>query len=142
MASTVNEQQVLWAAASSKTVSANTIQWADAITLNVEDWDGSLSVSADNAGTPASGDVCDVYIAWSNGDILGDSGNDYDTDEHAQYIGRLDTFTTNNPGEDPARRTWAIAVSGKTALKVGVICPQAATRNVVVRARLNTHRPQ
>lgn len=142
MASSVNEQQVLWSAASSKTVSANTIQWSDAITLNVEDWEASLTVNADNAGTPASGDTCDVYVAWSNGDVLGDTGNDYDSDEHAQFVGRLDTYATNTPGEDPARRTWSLNVSGKTALKIGVTCAQAATRNIVVRARLNTHRPQ
>lgn len=142
MASSVNEQQVLWSAASSKTVSANTIQWSDAITLNVEDWEASLTVNADNAGTPASGDTCDVYVAWSNGDVLGDTGNDYDSDEHAQFVGRLDTYATNTPGEDPARRTWSLNVSGKTALKIGVTCAQASTRNIVVRARLNTHRPQ
>jgi hypothetical protein len=142
MASTINEQQVLWSAASSVTVSANTIQWSDGVTLNAEDWDAALSVSADNAGTPASGDTCDVYVAWSTGDILGDSSNDYDTNEHAQFIGRLDTFGTNTPGEDPARGTFVIEVSGKTALKVGVICAQAASRSVVVRARLATHRPQ
>lgn len=142
MASSKVETQIQWSAADSKTVSANTIQWSDALTLNAEDWAGSLQVSADNAGTPASGDTCAVYVAWSTGDILGDSGNDFDTDEHAEFVGMLDTYSTNTPGEDPARRTWPLAVRGKTALKVGVVCPQAATRNVVVRARLATHRPQ
>jgi hypothetical protein len=141
MASVLNTQQVQWAAADSKTVAANTIQWSDAITLNVEDWDGSLQVSADNAGTAAAGDTCDVYIGWSNGDVLGDTGNDFDTDEHAEFVGRLDTYATNSPGEDPARKTWDINVSGKVALRIGVICPQAATRNIAVRARLTTHRP-
>lgn len=142
MASSKVETQIQWSGADSKTVSANTIQWSDAFTPNAEDWDGSLQVSADNAGTPASGDTCDVYVAWSNGDLLGDSGNDYDTDEHAEWVGRLDTYGTNTPGEDPARRTWLLELSGKTACKIGVLCPQAATRNIVVRARLNTHRPQ
>lgn len=142
MASTINEQQVLWASASSKTVSVNTIQWSDAITLNVEDWDGSVQVNADNAGTPASGDTCDVYVGWSTGDILGDTGNDYDSDEHSEYVGRLDTYAANTPGEDPARQTWPLSVSGKSAMRIGVICAQAATRNIVVRARLVTHRPQ
>ena len=51
MASTINETQVQWSASDSKTVSANSIQWSDAISLNVEDWNGSLQVNADNAGT-------------------------------------------------------------------------------------------
>lgn len=142
MASTVNEAQITWSAAASITVNSATVQVSDAVTFNVEDWDASLQVSADNAGTPASGDVCDVYVAWTTGDILGDTGDDYDTTEHAQFIGRLDTYTANTPGEDPARRTWPLNVSGKKGAKVMVSCPQAATRNVVVRARVVTHRPQ
>lgn len=143
MASSVNETGLTWDAGSnSKTVSSSTVVWTDAATLNAEDWDGSVQVSADNAGTPASGDVCDVYAAWSNGDILGDSGDDFDTVEHAQFLGRLDTYGTNTPGEDPARRTFTLSLSGKKALKIGVSCPQAGTRNIVVRARLVTHRPQ
>lgn len=143
MASSVNENAITWSSGSaSSTVSSSTVVWSDALTLNAEDWDGSLSVNADNAGTPASGDICDVYVAWSNGDILGDTGDDFDTTEHAEYVGRLDTYSTNTPGEDPARRTWDIKVSGKKAMKVGVSCPQAASRNIVVRARVGTHRPQ
>ena len=142
MASTTNVTTVTWSSSASKTVSANTIQWSDAITLNVEDWDGKLSVSVDNAGTPGSGDVCDVYIGWTLGDLLGDSGNDYDSDEHGEYIGRLDTYGSNTPGEDPARKTWDINPSGATGLRVGVLCPQASTRNMTVRALLGVHRPQ
>ena len=73
MASSINETGVTWSAAASVTVSSATVVASDAITLNAEDWDASLQVNADNSGTPASGDVCDVYVAWSNGDILGDS---------------------------------------------------------------------
>ena len=143
MASTVNETGITWpTAAASITVSSSTVQASEAVTLNVEDWDASLTVNADNAGTPASGDVCDVYVAWTNGDVLGDSGDDYDTTEHAQFVGRLDTYATNTPGEDPARRTWSLNVSGKKGFKVLVSCPQAGSRNIVVRARLVTHRPQ
>lgn len=137
MASSVNEFQVLWAAATSKTVSTATINWSDAVLLNIEDWDGSIQVNANNSGTPASGDTCAVYVGWSDGDILGDTGNDYDTDKSPEFVGQIDTST-----ENPARRTYPLMVSGKTALRIGVICAQAATRNIVVRARLNTHRPQ
>lgn len=142
MASSKSTYTVQWSGSASKTVSAATIQWSDAITLNDEDWAGSLQVSADNAGTPASGDTCDVYIAWSNGDLLGDTGNDYDTDEHGEFVMRLDTYASNTPGEDPARRTAPIELAGKVAMKVGVICAQAATRNIVVRALVIAHRAQ
>lgn len=142
MASSVQETGVTWSSAASVTVSSATVVWSDAVTLNVEDWDGSLQVNADNSGTPGSGDVCNVYVAWSNGDVLGDSGDDFDTTEHAEFVGQLDTYSSNTPGEDPARRTWALQVSGKKGLKVGASCPQAASRNIVVRARLVTHRPQ
>ena len=142
MASSIQETGVTWSSADSVTVSSATVVWSDPITLNAEDWEGSIQLNADNAGTPASGDVCDVYVAWSNGDVLGDSGDDFDTTEHAEPVGRLDTYATNTPGEDPARRTWSINVSGKKALKVGVSCPQAASRSIAVRARLVTHRPQ
>jgi hypothetical protein len=45
------------------------------------------------------------FILWTSGDILGDSASDYDTVEHAQLLCVLDTYATNTPGEDPARRT-------------------------------------
>lgn len=142
MASSNPGQALAWSAASSVTVSSSTVVWSDPITLDVEDWEGSVQINADNAGTPASGDVCDVYVAWSNGDTLGDSGDDFDTPEHSEFVGRLDTYSSNTPGEDPARKTWDIRVSGKKALKIGVSCPQAGSRNIVVRGRLVTHRPQ
>lgn len=142
MASSKNEQQVQWSAADYKTVSANTIQWSDAITLNAEDWRGALEINADNAGTPASGDTCSVYVGWSLGDVLGDSGDDFPTDEYGEYLCLLDTYATNTPGEDPARCVVPLDVAGKKALKIGVVCPQATSRNITVRARLLTHRPQ
>lgn len=141
MAASIVESQIQWAAADSKTVSANTIQWSDALALTALDGEYQLQVSADNAGTPASGDTCVVYIARTTGDILGDSASDYDTDEHGEMVMYLDTYATNTPGEDPARKTVPIDVAGAVALKVGVICAQAATRNIVVRARVSRTRP-
>lgn len=142
MPSSINEQQVQWAAAASITLADNNRHDSDAITFNVEDWDGSVQISADNLGTPASGDTVDVYVKWSNGDILGDTGDDFDTDEHAEFLCRLDTYPTNTPGEDPARKTVPLMISGKKACKLSVVAAQGATRNIAVRARLVTHRPQ
>lgn len=141
MASSRNEQQILWSAASSITLSSATRQVSDAVTLNVEDWDGEIQVYADNQGTPASGDVVDCYIHYTTGDVLGDSGDDYPTNEHAEFLCRLDTFATNTPGEDPASRAVPIRTTAK-GFKISVESPNAATRNVVVRARVITHRGQ
>ena len=142
MASSVVETQILWSTASSVSLSTNSRVDSDALGLNIEDWDGSVQLSADNSGTPASGDTVDVYVKWSNGDVLGDSGDDYDTDDHAQFVCRLDTFTTNTPGEDPARATVPLKVSGKKGMKLSVVANQGASRAVTFRARLVTHRPQ
>jgi hypothetical protein len=135
MAAAIIETQVLWAAASSKTVSAATIQWSDAMSCTVLDDAYQLQVSADNAGTPASGDYVDFYWKSSTGDVLGDSANDYETDEHATYLGRVDTVAANTPGEDPARKYFELPV-GATAGKLSYKCNQAATRNIVLRARI------
>lgn len=141
MANSYAETAITWdGGSSSKTVSSSTVVWSDAVSVNADDWDGSVTVSADNAGTPASGDIVDWYIAWTNGDILGDSGDDYDTTEHAEPLYRTDTYSTNTPGEDPVRRTLDVIVSGKKAFKIGASCPQAASRNIVVRARFGSHR--
>lgn len=142
MAASINEAQVTWSAASSIKLSAATRTDSDAFNIDVNDIAGSLQISADNLGTPALGDVLDVYVKWSNGDVLGDSGNDYDTSEHAQFLCRLDTYVTNKPGEDPAMKTVPLAVIGKKACMISIEAPQAATRNIVVRARIVTNRQQ
>ncbi len=141
MASSRNSTQITWSAANSVTVSSATVVWSDLFTFNAEDWQAEVQVNADNAGTPASGDVCNVYIAYSTGDILGDSGDDVASVEHAELLFQLDTYGANTPGEDPANRSAPVRCGAKS-FKLGVSCPQAATRNVVVRAMLCTHRGQ
>lgn len=139
MALTRSETAITWSSAASITLSSATRQDSDAITFDATDIAASIQINADNAGTPASGDVLDIYIKWTTGDILGDTGDDYDTSEHAMFLGRLDTVAANTPGEDPARRTYSIPVSAK-GFKLSVEAPQAGTRNIVVRARLASQR--
>jgi len=135
--STLVEEQILWATASSKSVTSATIAWSDAMTVDPNYWDGVLQVEADNSGTPASGDTCVVYIARSNGDIANAAGSDdFDSDEHGELIMVLDTYASNTPGEDPARKTLPVNIGGCKSYKIGVVCAQAATRNVTVRARM------
>lgn len=140
MASSRNESQITWSSASSKSVSSATTETSDAFTFNVEDWDGVVQLSADNDGTPAAGDTVDFYIAYTAGDILGDSGSDYDTTEHAQWLARIDTVAANTPGEDPGRLTVPIQTA---ALGFKVIAKNNSSgRAITVRARVVTHRPQ
>lgn len=141
MASSRVEAQVTWSAASSITVSSATVVWSDAFLFNAEDWEAELQVNVDNAGSAGGGDVCTVYVAYSAGDILGDSGNDFASVEHAEFCMQLDTYATSTPGEDPANRSAPLRTA-PTGCKIGLSCPNAATRNMVVRARIVTHRPQ
>lgn len=135
MAGSINETQVLWATAASVSLANNNGTDSDAVAINADDDSGSVQASADNAGTPASGDVVDIYVKWSNGDVLGDSADDFDTSEHAEWLGRLDTYATNTPGEDPARKTFSFRARGKKAFKIFAVAAQGASRAITFRAR-------
>lgn len=141
MASSRPETGITWSSAASVTLSSATASTSDAFSYNLEDWDAELAVHVDNAGTPASGDVVNVRVAYSGGNIDGSAGDDYATTEHAESVGRLDTWSTNSPGEDPALLVVPLRTGAK-ALKLVVDAPQAASRNIVVRAGVITHRPQ
>lgn len=141
MASSRVSTALVWSATNNVTISSATAVASDAFTYNAEDWDASIQVNADNAGTPASGDYIDLWIAYTSGDVLGDAGSDYDTNEHATQIGRLNTYGTDTPGEDPARGTYKLDTA-PLGFKLIAVAPAAATRNVVLRAMVVTHRPQ
>lgn len=141
MAITTAQTQVTWSTASSITISSATEVVSDLFTLDQTTIGAGMSVSVDNAGTPSSGDTAVIRLQWTNGDILGDTGNDYDTSEHAMYFVTLDTYGTNTPGEDPARATLPIEIpKGAIGFKVAVTCANAATRNMVFRARVGEQR--
>jgi hypothetical protein len=139
MAITRTASQVLWSSASTKSVTSATEVVSDVVTLDATCVSLAITVSADNAGTPASGDTAVWRIQWSTGDVLADTGDDYDTSEHAQYLTVLDTYATNTPGEDPARRTIIVDVVAQK-FKLAVTCANAATRNVTVAARIEEQR--
>ena len=141
MASSRNEGQVQWSASDSVSLNSASRFDSDAYALNVEDWDAELVLSVDNSGTPASGDYVDVYIKYTTGDVLGDSGDDFPTDEHAEFLCRLDTYATNTPGEDPARKAVPIRTAAH-AFKLSAVAPQGGTRAITLRARVETHRGQ
>lgn len=133
MAITQVENNILWSTASSVSVTSATEVVSDAFIPDATCVALWIQVSADNAGTPASGDTAVFRVQKSTGDILGDTGNDYDTSEHAEYLVLLDTVVANTPGEDPARRT---VQSDVIPFKLAVTCANAATRNMTIRARV------
>lgn len=138
----IQEIAITWdTGSSSKSISSATLVASDAVALTAGDYDYQLQVSADNAGTPSAGDICIVSIARTTGDLLGDTGDDYDTNEHAEQVMTLDTVAANTPGEDPARRTVPVNISGAKGVRLVISCPQAASRNITVRARLSCQRP-
>lgn len=139
MAITRTQTQVQWSGANTKLTTAATEYISDPITLDDSCVSLSIQLHADNSGTPASGDTAIFRIQWSNGDVAADTGDDYDTSEHSQFIGQLDTFSTNTPGEDPARMTVTVTPVAKK-FKIGVTCANAATRNVTVSARIDEQR--
>jgi hypothetical protein len=133
------QSQVTWAASASKTVNSATEVVSDVFTLDASCTQFAVQLSADNQGTPASGDVANWRIQWSTGDILQDSGDDFDTSEHAQFLAALDTWSTNTPGEDPALRTILVDVITQK-FRLACTCPQAGTRNIVIAARVEEMR--
>lgn len=141
MASSKNATAITWSSAAFITLNSASQQASDALTFNAEDWEGELQVWADNQGTPAAGDVVNVRIAYTVGDVLGDTGDDYVTNEHAEFQFQLDTYSTDTPGEDPASRSCPVRTGAK-GFKVVVDAPQGASRNIKVYAMVNTHRPQ
>jgi len=140
MAITRVETDILWSATASKTLTVATPVASDAFTFDATCIGGTIAVSADNQGTPAAGDTVTFYIAYTSGDLLGDTGDDYDTDEHAIPIGVVDTLASNTPGEDPVRKTLILPTSIPKGAKLIAISPNAATRNIVIRARLTEQR--
>jgi len=139
MAITRTQTQVQWTSANTKSITSATEVVSDVVTLDPTCVSLAITVSADNAGTPASGDTAVWRIQWSTGDVLADTGDDYDTSEHAQYLTTLDTYSTNTPGEDPARRTIIVDVVAQK-FKLACTCANAATRNVTIAARIEEQR--
>ena len=129
-----NDAAVLWSAASTKSLNSTSRFDSDAVTIHADAVSASIQVKCDNSGTPASGDYVDLWIKWSP------DAAEYDTDEHAMPLGRIDTVAANNPGEDPATRTFSIEVSGKQSFKLSSTANQGGTRAITISAIYNEHR--
>ena len=98
MAVTHNEVDLTWDTGSAtNSLAASTGESSDVLTLNATCVGASITIKADNAGTPASGDTLDCYARYSCGDPDGDSTDEHDTIGHAVYLGTIDT-NSEDPG--------------------------------------------
>lgn len=137
MAITHNEVQVTWpTAADSLTIAAASNGTSEAVAFNATTIAATLTLKADNNGTPATGDTADFYILYCNGDPDGAGSDEYDTVEHATFLCRLNTYTTDTPGEDPAILTVPIECAAKIGFKIYCVNNIAATRSMIVSATM------
>jgi hypothetical protein len=112
MAITNNAVQVTWSASNSVSVTAGSNQTSDAETVTGDDCPSvTLTLKADNAGTPASGDTIDFYVEKTAGDPDGTGGNEYATQR--EFLAQLDTNTT-----DPALETVEFSILGVESWKL------------------------
>jgi len=141
MASSKVETAITWAAAASQNLSANNTWYlSDAFAFNIEDWKGEVHIYADNASTPASGDTLEVGILYSCGSVDGSAGDDFVNADNYEFLAWLDSYN-NDDGTGIVSRTVPVRVTPKSA-KLAVRGPAVATRNIVARAALITHRGQ
>ena len=128
-----NDAALTWSGATSKALDTTNRIDSDTVTIHADAVQAALQITATNPGTPAVADQVDFWIRWSV------NGTTFDTDEHAQYLGRLDTYPSVDPGENPATRTFTLHVSGRQAFKLTAKSNQS-TRQIALTAAYNEHR--
>ena len=138
MAITDTQTQVTWSAASTLAVTSATEVVSDAMTIDATCVNLSLSLYA-SAATSGSGDTAVWRIRWSTGDVKADTGDDYDTAEHAQFLAKLDCYTTSTPGENPSQVTVSVPRAANK-YKLACVCAGAATHTMTIAARMNEQR--
>ena len=131
MAVANNEIQVEWDSGNaSKSINAGGAASSDAFAFSTTAIDAMITVKADNAGTPASGDTVEFYLLATCGDPDGSSSDEYPVDnEEGILLAVLDT-----DANDPAVKTVTcpIAKGAKLFAK-----SNAASNAITVSACLN-----
>lgn len=102
--------QIEWSTADSISVSSGSNSTSDEMTPAADAISLMVQCKADNGGTPASGDVVDIYILRTLGDPDADpdSADEFATVDHAEWVATLDTNE-----EDPAIAVKSIPIGGK-----------------------------
>jgi hypothetical protein len=109
MAVSKSSTQVTFSSADSILVSGDSQVTSDSISLSSNSIAAQLSLKADHASSPTTGDTVDFYILYSTGDPDGSGSDEFDTPEHGLHVGILDLNL-----EDPAQKTVDIPVSAKS----------------------------
>lgn len=118
------EIQVQWSSSDSLSVTAATTSASDAFTFAAGAIEAMVTLKADNAGTPASGDVVEFYAALSCGDPDGASTEEYPTAvAHMIYLGTIDTY---------AQDAECLTVSLPVAVKGKIVAKNTAASNAIV----------
>ena len=134
MALTNTETQVTWSASDTQSVTSGSNATSDAVTFNATSISASISMKADNAGTPASGDTITFYALYSNGDTDNTGGSDeYDTAEQGHVLAVVDTNA-----DDPAQKTAQLDVTRK-GCKIYAVSG-AASNSITVSCRITDKR--
>lgn len=128
MGLSTSQNQVTWSASNSQSVSAGGNATSDAETIDGAMTAGSVTIKADNGGTPADGDIIEVRILYTNGDpdAEADSADEYDDRDSVPPV-LLDTYET-----DPAIVTLPLMQA--KAYKIDVLS-QAASNSITVSAQ-------
>lgn len=133
MALTNTETQVTWSASDTQSVTSGSNATSDAVTFNATSISASISMKADNAGTPASGDTITFYALYSNGDTDNTGGDEYDTTTQGHVLAVVDTNA-----DDPAQKTAQLDVTRK-AVKIYAVSA-AASNSITVSCRITDKR--
>jgi len=123
-----SQHQVTWSASNSASVAAGGNATSDAKTIDGAMTAGSVTIKADNGGTPASGDILEVRILYTNGDpdAEADSADEYDNRGSVPPV-LLDTYDA-----DPAIVTLPLMVA--KSYKIDAVS-QAASNSITVSAQ-------
>lgn len=133
MAITRSQSQVKWSAANTQSVTAGGTNTSDAVAIDATAVALSLTVKADNAGTPASGDTIEVYVKYTTGDPDADPDSADEFDSPGTLVMVLDTNAN-----DPAIKTVPLQIS-PTYFKVTVVS-NAASNSITVSAEAQEKR--
>jgi len=133
MAITSTEIQVEWATADSKSVGAGNTELSDSAAIEAAAFIASVTLKADNNGTPSSDGQVTFEISYTTGDpdVDPDSADEYDTALHTTFLATLDTYL-----EDPAIKTVPINAA-VNAVKIQAV-NLAATDGITVSAQILT----
>jgi len=107
MALANNEIEVQWSGANNVSISAGGNQTSDAFTFSQTAIDAMITLKADNAGTPASGDTVEFYLLATCGDPDGSGSDEFPSNNNdGILLAVLDTYAN-----DPMVRTVACPVA-------------------------------